>query len=103
MGYIISIRAEDGAHAHYCQSESAAFAEYASQVGRAISNHEMERWNSHARMSCNDDWGRSISLFPAPYGIKSARGYIALCRAYDNRECGIDTAKDRKMLEAAGW
>jgi hypothetical protein len=103
MGFIVAIDAEDGRHAHFFNGEHAAIAGYEDQIGRKLSEKEIDQWNNNNRLSKSDDWGRRISISPAPYNIKSAKGYLALVKAYDNRECGIDTAKDRRMLEDAGW
>ena len=103
MGYILSIFAEDGNHANYYETKEAAYAGFVEQLGHDPSEQNRMSWDNKDTMRARDDWGRSLEVFVAPVSITSGKQYEKLGRAYDRRECGIDTAEDRKLLGAAGW
>ena len=59
---------------------------------------ERERWSGRSI----DSNGGAHSTGRAPYGVKSARGLLAMEKAYDARETGTLTPAQKAMLTRLG-
>lgn len=99
--WVLTIAAEDGQHVSVHGTRAAAAKAFVDQAGPGLSvQAQADAFvaRTTSRTAAVDDWGRRISLGLAPFGISTARQMEAYRRAFDARECGVETAAQRKLL-----
>lgn len=101
--WVVEIGAEDGTHFHVYGSVEGAARAYADQLGRDLRPEVLATLKDGVPVrAVGDDWGRRISVYPAPGALTTAKQMAALRRAYDARECGVATKAQLALLAKAG-